>query len=259
MTNPDARPSSPVPEQGWQPPCSPDMANLRKFFVTVLLGALTAACAPTVPRPPGVAGGPPADFPERYYLQALAERHPVYRIDPARSLVVIEVRRGGPFARLGHDHVVSSHDARGYIAPEAGRADLYFELDRLVVDEPPLRADAGFDSTLSEEDVIGTRRNMLARVLDAESNPFAFVGVTDAQDGSNPAMRNVAITLRGATRVFRVPVDLRATSGEIVASGRMSVKQTDFGIVPLSILNGAIQVQDELHLRFVIVAALARN
>jgi hypothetical protein len=235
------------------------MANLHKLIVSVLLGALMAACAPTAPRPPGAALGPPENFPERYYLQALADHRPVFRIDPERSLVVIEVRRGGPFARLGHDHVVSSRDARGYVAPDAGRADLYFELDRLVVDEPTLRADAGFDSTPSEDDVTGTRRNMLAKVLDAESHPFAFVRVTDAQDGSNPAMRSVAITLHGATRVYRVPVDLRATPGEIAASGRMSIKQTDFGIVPLSILNGAIQVQDELDLRFVIVAALAKN
>ncbi|HQR10224.1 MAG TPA: YceI family protein [Casimicrobiaceae bacterium] len=259
MTNPGARPSSLVPEQATQQPCSSNMANLHRFSVAVLLGALMAACVPTTPLPQTTAGGPPESFPERYYLRALADHRAVYAIDPASSLVVIDVRRGGPLARLGHDHVVSSHDARGYVAPDEGRADMYFELDRLVVDEPALRADAGFDSTPSEDDVAGTRRNMLARVLDAKSHPFALVSVTDAQDRSDPAMRNVEITLRGATHVYRVPVDLRATPGEIAAGGRLSIRQTDFGIEPLAILNGAIQVQDELELRFAIVARLARN
>jgi len=34
----------------------------------------------------------------------------------------------------------------------------------------------------------------------------------------------------------------------------MSLNQTDFGITPLSVLGGAIQVQDKLDLRFHIVA-----
>jgi polyisoprenoid-binding protein YceI len=65
---------------------------------------------------------------------------------------------------------------------------------------------------------------------------------------------NVAITLHGTTRDFKVPVQINATADEIQANGRMALSQTDFGIVPYSILNGAIQVQDELNLRFVIVA-----
>ena len=52
------------------------------------------------------------------------------------SRIVIEVRRGGTLAQLGHDHVVVSHDVAGYVAPAEGRADLYVRLDRLVVDEP---------------------------------------------------------------------------------------------------------------------------
>ena len=33
-------------------------------------------------------------------------------------------------------------------------------------------------------------------------------------------------------------------------SGELALRQTDFGITPLSVAGGAIQVQDEVKLRF---------
>src|SRR5882672_3811090 len=115
---------------------------------------------------------PPPEFPEGYYQQAVKTGKPVYRIDPAQSLIVIEVRRSGSLARLGHDHVVASHDVTGYIAPGEGRADLYVALARLTVDKPALRVEAGFETQPTESDIEGTRSNMLTRVLEAEKFPF---------------------------------------------------------------------------------------
>ena len=107
---------------------------------------------------------PPAEFPQGYYRQAVGRR--VSRRS-GESLVVIEVRRAGSLARLGHDHVVASHDVNGYVAPQEGRADLYVPLARLAVDEAALRAEAGFDTQPTESDIGGTRANMLEKVLEA--------------------------------------------------------------------------------------------
>lgn len=223
-------------------------------LLAVVALAILAACAPQV-RPPGPAeGGPPPGFPEREYRQAAAAGRTVYRVDPARSLVVIEVRRGGSLARLGHDHVVASHDVQGYVLPGAGRADLYVRLDRLVVDEPDLRKQAGFETKPTAEDIAGTRRNMLARVLDAERYPFALVGVQNVRGADASRVATVAITLHGATRTMEVPLAVEAQAASMVVSGEVTLAQTDFGIVPLSILGGAIEVQDALRLRFRITA-----
>src|ERR1700758_4464227 len=99
-----------------------------------LLALVLAACAPTVPRAPEAAPQAPDGFPEADYRQLAASGRPVFRVDPGRSLVVIQVFRAGSLARVGHDHAVASHDLRGYVAPDAGRADLYIRLDELVVD-----------------------------------------------------------------------------------------------------------------------------
>jgi polyisoprenoid-binding protein YceI len=208
------------------------------------------ACAPPPPEPsPDVRA--PADFPKREYRQAAAAGQAVYRIDAASSLVVIEVRRGGSLARIGHDHVVASHDVQGYVLPAAGRADLYVPLATLSVDEPALRAAAHFDTTPSAVDIAGTRRNMLVRVLDAEAYPFARVSVRRADAGRVEA----DIALHGVTRPIRVPIQLASRADRVDVSGDLRLRQTDFGIVPLSIFGGAVQVQDELALRFTLRAS----
>jgi hypothetical protein len=193
---------------------------------------------------------PPAEFPESYYQQILKQGKPVYRVDPAESLVVIEVRRGGSLARLGHDHVVASHDVTGYVAPGEGRADMYVALARLVVDEPGLRKEAGFDTQPTESDIEGTRSNMLARVLEAEQFPFALIVVAGADAKQKKTTLAVAITAHGRTRTFQVPAEIEADDNNLSVSGKLAFNQTDFGITPYSLLGGAIAVKDGLALRF---------
>lgn len=192
----------------------------------------------------------PAEFPEAYYQQAGVQHRSVFRIDPAQSLVVIEVRRGGSLSQFGHDHVIASHDVMGYVASDEGRADLYVALDRLVVDEPELRAEAGFNTQPTEADIAGTRRNMLEKVLDSGQYPFAFIRVNGVVAGEGSPRLNVSITLHGVTRTLQVPAQIDWRDDEIGVSGRLALNQTDFGIAPFSILGGAIQVQDRVDLRF---------
>jgi hypothetical protein len=227
----------------------------RAGLIALIAVALLSACAPPISRPPPAAPSRPADFPEQEYRQAAAQGRTLYQVDPVSSRVVIEVHRAGSLARLGHDHVVTSHDTQGYVLPDAGRADLYAELDRFVVDEPALRAEAHFDTQPSPADIAGTRRNMLgASVLDAARYPFARVRVTDVTGAGDERVATVAITLHGVTRDLRIPLRMLASADEIDVSGAVTLRQTDFGIVPLSVLGGAIQVEDAIDLRFRILA-----
>jgi len=214
------------------------------------MAALLSACAPQVPTLVRPEASGPASFPEAYYRQAIERRQPVFSVDPERSVIVIEVRRAGSLARLGHDHVVASHDVRGYVAPDACRSDLYVALDRLVVDEPGLRREAGFDTEPSAVDVTGTRQNMLEKVLEAGRYPLALVSVTGVDTGAKDAGLDVAITLHGATRTFRVPAKVEIVADAIDVTGELAFDQTEFGITPFSILGGAVQVRDKVNLRF---------
>jgi polyisoprenoid-binding protein YceI len=219
----------------------------------ILCAALLSACAPRITQEPSPQpqATVPEDFPEAYYRHAQAQRK-ILRVDSGRSLVTIAVRRGGIFGRLGHDHVVASHHVAGFADPHAGRTDLYVPLQRLAVDEPELRAEAHLDTQPSQEDIESTRHNMLTRVLEVERYPFALIHAEYAT--ADRSMLRVAITLHGVKRTFDVPVHIEQQASGIAVSGQLAIKQTDFGIVPMSILGGAIQVQDSLDMRFRIVA-----
>jgi hypothetical protein len=229
----------------------------RTGFAATALVALLTGCALLLPQaPPPVAPvGAPADFPEDYYREALARGRPVLRVDPAGSLVVIEVRRGGSLARLGHDHLVAGREVEGYVAPEEGRADLYVALGRLTVDEPALRTEAGFDTQPSESDIEGTRANMLGKVLETEKFPFALIRVRGVDASQGDTMLAVEITLHGVTRAFQVPARIDADAGGMSVSGKLSFDQTDFGITPYSLLGGAVAVRNGVDLRFRIRAS----
>jgi len=223
---------------------------MRRLIALAATAALVAGCAELFRVEAPVA--PPPEFPDGYYRDALKAGKPVYRVDSAASLVVIEVRRGGSLARLGHDHVVASHDVTGWVAPVEGRADLYLALARLAVDEPGLRTEAGFDTQPTESDIEGTRSNMLGHVLEADKYPYAVIAVTGAD--AKAKTLDVALTLHGQTRSFQVPAEVEADDRAIAVSGKLAFNQSDFGITPYALLGGAIAVKDGLALRFRIQA-----
>lgn len=194
-------------------------------------------------------------FPSAYYQNAIVSGQRVLKIDSARSLLVLEVRRAGVFSRLGHDHVVASHDVSGFVAPDSGRADLSVPLDKLVVDESALRSRAGFTTQTTTEDIAGTRHNMLSKVLETQKYPTALIHVSQdrTQKRADPVLL-VSINLHGVTRTYSVSPTIQSISDGMIVSGNLQFTQSEFSITPFSILSGAIRVQDELSLRFRIVA-----
>jgi hypothetical protein len=213
-------------------------------FIALLVGCASQVAAP------GIDKREPAEFPGAYYRGLLAQGKPVFRVDTARSLVIIEVRRGGSLARFGHDHVVASHDVAGIIAPDEGRADLWVPLDALAVDEPALRTDAGFQTQPSPDDIAGTRRNMLERVLETDRYPYALVSLSEIGVAGGAKRLRVTITLHGTTRSVETEAQFDKTAEEVSAVGTIGIDQSQFGIVPFSVFGGAIAVQDRVNIAF---------
>lgn len=230
------------------------MTHRQITFAALALCAL-AACSPLPPpaaQPaPAVVAKPliPAAAPAQ--TPPAADAGPLLQIDSARSLIVVTVRRGGVLARLGHDHVVASHAISGTVAPRQNRADFTFRLDEMKIDEADLRQIAGLDKQPSADAIAGTRHNMLTKVLDAERYPLVRV---HAERGAAGQPLQAAITLHGVTRTLALPVTLREEHGVITVTGTTTLKQTDFGLTPFSVMAGAMAVQDQMELRFELTA-----
>ncbi len=219
-----------------------------------LFALAVAGCATAPHTPIATPALPPGQI--AWYKDAASAGKRVWRIDSKASLIAVTVRRGGALARLGHDHVVASHSVEGLVAPDDGRADFQFRLDQLRVDESDLRKEAGLATTPSDEAIEGTRTNMLTRVLDAERFPVVVMRAVPVAGklGGTITLLRLHIVLHGVERTVDVPTTMVVTPDGLVASGSLTLLQTDFGITPMSVLGGAISVQDRMELRFRLVA-----
>lgn len=199
-----------------------------------------------------------AAFPSDTY-QAIADSgEPVYAINSTESEIVILVYRGGRFAKMGHNHVVISRDVHGFVLltedTDKSKADLYVPLGTLIVDESTKRSQAGLELNLSEKNIADTRQNMLEKVLEEASNPFVFIHAESDGGIYKQHVVKADITLHGVTKKITLPVEIERTKNRIGVSGKMVLRQSDFGIVPYSVFAGALSVKDEIVLNFQLYA-----
>jgi polyisoprenoid-binding protein YceI len=174
------------------------------------------------------------------------------------SLLQVLVYRGGAMARLGHNHVIASHQLSGsvYVSedPTATRFDIRFPVEGLTVDEPELREVAGpdFPAGVPQSAREGTHTNMLSEaLLDAEQYPDIRLRATDIRIEGDHYDAGVEITIKGQSHVLRVPITAKwQQDGTLSASGEFPLKQSELGLKPFSIAMGALLVLDQMQVRF---------
>ena len=229
----------------------PFMRHLPRLLAALWL----TAC--TTPAPP-----PPADA--RAAVTPLAAPAPDavrYQVASARSDVRFVVYRAGRLAALGHNHVVVARQVGGEIAlaPDLTRTQFSLRLPvaSFEVDPPEARRDEGegFEVQPSAEAIAGTRRNMLGpRVLDAEHHPEVAIDAVTVHGALPTPTVTVRLTLRGVARDVDMPVTVAQNGNTLTATASFDIRQTDFGITPMSVFGGALQVADAVTVRMRVVA-----
>ena len=184
-----------------------------------------------------------------------------YRIEPAESRLRILVYRGGTMARLGHNHVISSAELQGQIWRGATAESSGFEIEvpvnTLIVDDNAARAEEGEDFPLnvSKDAKAGTKANMLRpTLLDGEHFPKISIRATRITGSTASPDVVASMRIKDQTREIRLPVMLSEADGALVVQGSFEIRQSDFGITPLSIAMGALTVQDTVKINFRLVA-----
>lgn len=177
------------------------------------------------------------------------------------SLLQILVHRGGAMARLGHNHVIASHQLTGsvYLTDDASqtRFDIGFPVNELTVDEPALREQAGpdFPPGVPQSAREGTQSNLLSEaLLDGAHYPTIRLRATDVIEAANGYDMGVEISIKDQVRTLRVPVTVERKEGAIVANGEFPIRQSELGLKPFSIAMGALVVLDDMTVRFSVTA-----
>ena len=199
-----------------------------------------------------------------------------YDVAAAESLLTILVFRAGALASAGHNHVIASHTLSGTIYVPQDLAGVSFELrvpvDSLTVDDAALRAAQGsadFPPDVPESAREGTRSNMLSSaLLDAEAHPEIVLralpaAATSSADPtplpqSGVLQARVQAEVRGQTHTLTVPVRYQRSGQTVTVSGDFALKQSELGLTPFSAMLGALQVKDQMRVRFHIVAHAAQ-
>jgi polyisoprenoid-binding protein YceI len=234
-----------------------DRTKAARIGVVLLLCLGLVAC-PRPVRPPAPAPQVPTQ-PAPPPTEAGAT---IYQIDPQASALHVFVYRGGTFARLGHNHVMTSKSVTGRVwmrtqFPASG-FELSFPVADLIVDDPDARRAAGtdFPPDIPAADKDGTRKNMLRKeVLDGETYPTVTVKSATVEGSLQAPKITARITIKNATKDVIVPTTIVVNGEGLTASGEFDILQTDFGMKPFSVALGALEVQDRLHVRFNLVAA----
>jgi polyisoprenoid-binding protein YceI len=180
-----------------------------------------------------------------------------YSVVPEESLLQILVYRGGAMARLGHNHVITSHRLAGAVYvlddPTQMRFDVRFPVNELTVDEPAMREIAGpdFPPNVPQSARDGTRTNLLSEaLLDGAKYPEIRLRATDVVATAEGYDVGVEIALKDQVRTVRVPVTLEREEGVLKASGEFPLKQSELGLKPFSVAMGTLIVLDDMKVRF---------
>jgi polyisoprenoid-binding protein YceI len=170
-------------------------------------------------------------------------------IDLAASKITVHVEKQGLFAAFAHNHIISAPLASGHLDVEKHTIELTFHAADMKVLDP--------DASESERSTIESTMKS-AQVLDPARFPeitFASTSVeTPAAEAGPPSVAHYLVrgnlTLHGATR----PVDMSVTFSGAHYTGKVTLKQTDFGITPVKIAGGTVRVKDVIEIDFEIVA-----
>jgi polyisoprenoid-binding protein YceI len=172
------------------------------------------------------------------------ETRPQSSMDAQRSVITIHVFKSGVFSTFADNHEVQAPLAEGVVDETRREVHFVIHSNQLKVLDPNLAA------TKRAE----VQSRMLGpEVLDSERFPRIEFHSTQVEPSSNGFHVRGELTLHGQTRP--VALDVEGQAGTY--RGKCSLKQTDYGMKPITIAGGTVKVKDEVKIEFTIVTGTA--
>jgi polyisoprenoid-binding protein YceI len=165
-------------------------------------------------------------------------------IDADHSGIKVRVFKTGFFSAFAHNHEIGAPITHGVIdTAEHASVEMSVDARKLRVDDPEV----------SEKDRSDIQKTMLGpEVLDSERFPeINFKSTAVEPNGADRWTVRGDLTLHGQTRPVAVDVSYRAGH----YTGQATLKQTEFGMKPVSVAGGTVKVKDVVRVEFDIQVA----
>jgi polyisoprenoid-binding protein YceI len=176
-----------------------------------------------------------------------------YKIDAGQSRFIVKAFAGGLLSGFAHDHTIAIRNFSGettftYVTVSPASLQMTIRADSLTVTDK-----------VSDSDRQKIQTTMRDEVLEVDKYPEIIlkstnVVATKTGEGHYNATISGDLTLHGVTRSVSIPARLVFNADNMRAQGEFSLRQTNYGIKPVSIAAGTIKVKDEVKFSFEIVA-----
>jgi polyisoprenoid-binding protein YceI len=159
-------------------------------------------------------------------------------IDTANSKLTIHASKSGVFSFAGHDHTIAAPIASGSMDEVQRTVEFTVHTKDLQV----------LDPGESEKNRIEIRTDMLGeKLLDAARFPTITFRSTKVEQASPETFAVTGnLSLHGQIRSIKMNVK---KSGNAYV-GETKLKQTEFGMTPVTVAGGTIKVKDEVRVDF---------
>ncbi len=176
-----------------------------------------------------------------------------FTVDPGQSRALIDVGKSGAFSFAGHTHEVEAPLTSGVIHLDTD--DPSHDDVRLEFNAAAMRVTGKGESA---SDVPKVTETMLSdMVLDASRYPAIVFESTGVTAKGTAAALDLSVTgrltIHGKTQTVTAPVSVKVAGDRLTATGKFVIKQTDFGITPISV-GGVVKVKNELNITFTVAA-----
>jgi polyisoprenoid-binding protein YceI len=176
-----------------------------------------------------------------------------YQIDPAASRFTVQAFATGLLSTFGHNPTIAIRDYEGEIqfVPET------FENARVHVKVQTSAMEVLDD--MKRDDRQKLEQEMFEKVLDVKHFPTAVyeskqVSVQKLSDTLLQAHITGELSFHGVTQAHSFDAHGTSMGAMLRISGELPLRQSDYGIKPVSFAAGALRLKDEVKFKFELVA-----
>lgn len=176
-----------------------------------------------------------------------------YKVNASQSKFTVKAFAGGLLSALAHDHLIAIRDFTGdvrftYGPVEPASLELNIKAASLTLLDK-----------VSDSDRQKIENTMRTEVLEVDKySEIVFkstnVSAQRIDEGKYQAKIAGELTLHGVTHPITINATIEFSQNSLRAEGQFTLRQTDFGIKPVSIAGGTIKVKNELKFTFDIFA-----